>query len=70
MAEAMQLAIEALNEAADKHYFEARMGDILKDDLPAAARRGLERRVRLLEAMEVLQKSPLAWPSRERGPDG
>ena len=56
--EAIDLAIEALREAAEKHHFDARYVKMFEGKVPAEVRRGAKRRELLLEAMKVLQEMP------------
>lgn len=61
LAEAIELAIEALKESADHYHFYERAVNMLGAAHPAAkeARKGLRRKQRLLEAIKLLQKKQI-----------
>lgn len=56
--EAIKLAIEALQEQAEKFHFDERAVRMLGDRVPNEVRRGVARRGELLEAVKVLQGLP------------
>lgn len=61
LAEAIELAIEALKESADHYHFDERAVNMLGATHPACkeARRGLRRKERLLEAIKLLQEEQI-----------